>query len=56
MKNYLLNSIYILFVSIFFSCNEEETPYIGKGLIINEFLASNDAAPMLMNKVILMIG
>jgi|TARA_B110000438_G_scaffold285757_1_gene316223 hypothetical protein len=43
MRNYLLNSTYILFVSIFFSCNEEEAPYIGKGLIINEFLASNDA-------------
>ncbi len=43
MKHYLLTLMCMLFISMFYSCTEEEASYVGRGLIINEFLASNDA-------------
>lgn len=44
MKHYFLTLMYMLFISMFYSCTKEEAPYLGRGLVINEFLASNDAS------------
>ena len=43
MKYTIILLIAVLSLSFFSSCIEDKDAYVGRGLIINEFLASNDA-------------
>ena len=43
LKNAIILLVSVLLLSFFSSCTEDEDAYVGRGLIINEFLASNDA-------------
>ena len=43
MRYTIILLIAVLSLSFFSSCIEDKDAYIGRGLIINEFLASNDA-------------
>ena len=43
MRYTVILLISVLSLSFFSSCTEDEDAYVGRGLIINEFLASNDA-------------